>query len=83
MSCEHFHCLRLILDSQEVLRGSLTSTHHSEGFFVFVTPQGATSSSVHFHIHPEYEGEHFFYIHNLQKTTSEPAFVDWNKDEKV
>jgi hypothetical protein len=75
--------LRLIIDSQDFFSGSKGHGHKSNGFLIFITRQGAVSQTVHFHIHPEYEGEYFFYMHNLQKVVASDEFCEWNKDEKV
>jgi hypothetical protein len=73
---------RLIIDANEMsTRGR--HEHGSNGYFIFITNPGSVTQKVHFHIHPSYVGEYFFYMHSTNLVRASPEFKDWNENKKV
>lgn len=56
--------LQLIIDNQ-AMNNLIPRDVRSNGYHVYITTPGVVSSPLSFYVHPEFDGEHNFYIHGI------------------
>ena len=62
--CGTYTGLQLIIDNQ-AMNNLVPKDVRSNGYHIYITTPGVVSSPLSFFVHPEFDGEHNFYIHGI------------------